>query len=473
MHSLRWKLAGALLLMVLISVGLMAFFTNLNTPRQFNDYLSRNTQRYQQNTTQSLAQYYQTNKSWENVQSVLMALLRDSSERLVVAEVNGRIVADTDNQWNGRYAGNVGLSNGSPISVSGNTIGTLYAFLNQMGMHGRGNMGGMGSSSGMMSSTSGEEQFIAQTNRSLLISGIIAGILALAVGVFLTWFFISRPLRRLAHAANQLTKGNFRHRVAASVHDEFGELAESFNTMASSLENAENERRRIIADVAHELRTPLTIIEGTVDGIQDGVFTADNERLNVIKEQTQLLTLLTSDLRDLSLAESGQLKLVLTSTDLAELIRRKILQFDAALQGKDIGIRTEIPAGVFLAAVDPARIEQVLGNLLSNAIRHTPSGGNITVGLNSAKDNESEKARPGFLISISDTGEGIAPEHLSHIFERFYRIQTSRSRGEGGAGLGLAIVQRMVEAHQGKVWVTSEVGKGATFFVWLPPGLVT
>jgi two-component system, OmpR family, sensor histidine kinase BaeS len=472
MHSLRWKVAGALLLMVAISVGLMAYFTNLNTSRQFNAYLSQNNQRYQQNTTQTLAQFYQTNRTWDNVQSVLMALLRDSSERLVLADVAGLIVGDTDNQWNGRYAGNVGLSSGIPITVSGNTVGTLYPFLNQIGMHGRGNMGGMGSSSGMMSSTSGEEQFIAQTNRSLLISGIIAGILALAVGIFLTWFFISRPLRRLAHAANQLTKGNFRHRVTANVHDEFGELAESFNTMAASLENAENERRRIIADVAHELRTPVTIIEGTVDGIQDGIFTADNERLNVIKEQTQLLTRLTSDLRDLSLAESGQLKLVLISTDLAELIRRKILQFDAALQSKGIGIHAEIPPGIYLATVDPARIEQVLGNLLSNAIRHTPSGGNIAVDLRSTKDGKTEKARPGFLISISDSGEGIAPEHLSHIFERFYRVQTSRSRGEGGAGLGLAIVQRMVEAHQGKVWVTSEVGKGSTFFVWLPSGPV-
>jgi two-component system OmpR family sensor kinase len=211
------------------------------------------------------------------------------------------------------------------------------------------------------------------------------------------------------------------------------------------------------------------VIEGTTDGILDGVFKPDHEHLDTIKEQTALLTRLIGDLRDLSLAESGQLKLELARTDIAELVRRKLSQVEVKAAEKGVQLNLNTPEKMLEIDVDPARIEQVIANLLTNAIRHTPTGGRVSVSINTAPGNAiSQIAIPSTIISVTDTGEGIATEHLPHIFERFYRAGDSRTRSEGGTGLGLAIVKQMAEAHGGKVWVKSEQGKGSTFYVALP-----
>jgi two-component system OmpR family sensor kinase len=178
--------------------------------------------------------------------------------------------------------------------------------------------------------------------------------------------------------------------------------------------------------------------------------------------------LLVSDLRDLSLAESGQLKLALAPTDLIDLVKRKAAQFEMRTREKDIELRLNLPEEAPEIDIDPARIEQVLANLMTNAIRHTPAQGNITISMRIVDGDEGHRAnRPSLMISVADTGEGIAPEHLPHIFERFYRAETSRARSEGGAGLGLAIVKQMIHAHGGKVWAESKAGKGSTFYVVL------
>jgi two-component system OmpR family sensor kinase len=238
--------------------------------------------------------------------------------------------------------------------------------------------------------------------------------------------------------------------------------------MADSLDKSEQARRRLTADIAHELRTPLTIIEGTVDGILDGVFKPEPERLGAIKEQTAHLTRLIGDLRELSLAESGQLKLELTPTDLVDLIRRKMMQFEAKAREKGIHLKLDVPAEPLRVVIDPTRIEQVLANLLANAVRHTPAGGTVTAALRTGAESPGITTNQSAVLSVADTGEGIPPENLPFVFERFYRVETSRARSEGGAGLGLAIVKQMVEAHGGTVRVESEPGKGATFFIVLP-----
>jgi signal transduction histidine kinase len=199
-----------------------------------------------------------------------------------------------------------------------------------------------------------------------------------------------------------------------------------------------------------------------VDGIQDGVFAADKEHLDSIKEQTVLLTHLVNDLRELSMAESGQLKLELQPVDLFKLTQRKLSQFEVKAQEKNIRLSLEATGDVPEIKIDPKRMEQAIGNLLSNAIRHTPEGGQITVTLN-PNNNTSKTGKNSLLISVADTGEGIPAEHL-----RFYRVETSRSRSEGGAGLGLAIVKQMVQAHGGQVWAESQPGKGSTFYIALP-----
>jgi two-component system, OmpR family, sensor histidine kinase BaeS len=470
LFSLRWKLGSALLLVVLISVGLMAYLTNRNTTTQFQQYVQSGSAAYTQRVVNNLEQYYTQRQDWSGVQEILMVSLRTSSDRLVLADNTGKIVGDTANKLVGETSISLGLTNGNLLQISDQTIGMLYLTLSSAGM-GKGYMGGrsmVGSSNSTSndSSLTPDGDFLNRVNSYFWIAGIIAIVVALLLGVFLTRQ-ITRPIMALNTGANKISDGDLDYRVKVSSKDEIGELANSFNAMAKKLDNSEQSRRRMVSDVAHELRTPLTIIQGTVDSITDGVFQPDNEHLGSIREQTVLLTHLVKDLGDISLAESGQLKLERVPTDLVDLVKRKLSQFEVNAQQKNIRLIFESEPKIPPINVDAKRIEQVIGNLLSNAIRHTPEEGQIVVSLKTTEAN-SRSENKSLIVSVSDTGEGIHAEHLAHIFERFYRVENSRSRSEGGTGLGLAIVKQMVQAHNGQVWVESAQGKGSTFYFSLP-----
>jgi signal transduction histidine kinase len=232
--------------------------------------------------------------------------------------------------------------------------------------------------------------------------------------------------------------------------------------MAASLDSSEQARRRLIADIAHDLRTPLSVIEGTVDAMLDGVFEPTPDNLSSIKEETTMLTGLITDLRDLSLAEAGQLKLETGPIDVADLVRRRINQIEVIAQKKGVAIRADLPEGLPKVTGDGKRIEQVLTNIVNNALNYTPEGGNIDVTVTP------DAGRTGITITVADTGEGIPSDQLPHIFERFYRVDEARSKKSGGAGLGLAIAKQMVELHGGKIWAESEVGKGSKFSFTMP-----
>ncbi|MFC2056619.1 ATP-binding protein [Chloroflexota bacterium] len=457
MRSLNWKLGGALLLIVVVSVGLMTYLTNLSTTREFQQYVSRGNVMYTQSLADSLEDLYIGEQGWNNIQEMLQSLPVSTSERILVTDRSGIIIADTAGEWLGKKSEDVGLSNGTPITASGQTVGDLYLLTSGgMGM-GRGHIGGRSSQTIPMVITA-EENFLDQVNDSLWKVGLIAAAVALVIGLILTRQ-ITRPVRALISGVRKLTKGELSYRVDVKSRDEIGELADSFNIMASSLEKGEQSRRQLTADIAHELRTPLTVIEGTVDGIIDGIFKLDTEHLRSIKEQVSLLTHLISDLRDISLAESGQLELNLTPTDIVELVKRMVSNYEINAIEKNVRLKLEEGTQIPEIRIDPVRIEQVISNLLTNAIRHTPSGGSVSI---TVKNGEG-----GLEISVSDTGEGIATEDLPHVFERFYRSGSSRVRKEGGTGLGLAIVKQMVEAHEGKVWVESKMGTGSIFSIFL------
>lgn len=458
MRSLTWKLGGALLLIVIVSVGLMAYLVNLSTTHEFQQYVSRGNKVYVQSLADSLGDLYGETNEWHNLQETIERLPLSTSAIILVTDSSGVIIADTSREWLGQRAEAVGLGNGTPITASGQIVGNLHLLQSDGIIMGKGHMWGQVSQIIPMVIT-GEDDFLNQVKSNLWQVGIIAAIVALIVGLVLTRQ-ITRPVRTLISGTRHLTKGELNYRVDVKSRDEIGELADSFNLMASSLEKGEQSRRQLTADIAHEVRTPLTIIDGTVDGIIDGVFQPDMEHLRSIKEQTSLITHLISDLRDLSLAESGQLKLVLSSTDIFELLRRMVSNYEIDALEKNISLKIEEPAQIPEIIIDPIRIEQVISNLLTNAIRHTPSGGSITI--------NAQNTGAGLAISIADSGEGIAPKDLPHVFERFYRSGSSRSRQEGGTGLGLAIVKQMVEAHGGNVWVKSEIGKGSIFSILLP-----
>jgi two-component system sensor histidine kinase BaeS len=464
MRSLGWKLGGALVLVALIAIGLMAFLTNLNTTSQFRSYMQSGNMMHFQNVASELGQYYSTNGSWKGVDVRLKDSIRMSGDRLVLADVNGQIVGDTANQWQGLTAESLTLSGGISVSSSGRNYGTLYTFTSSA----KGYMGGRGmmGNGAAAPAITAESALLKKLNSYLWIAGSIAFLAAIILGLIITRQ-ITRPLRSLTSGADQIARGNLNYRVSVKSNDEVGALGRSFNSMAVNLEKSEQSRQRLVSDVTHELRTPLTIIEGTVDGMIDGVFPADPEHLNTIKEQSQTLTQLVADLRDLSLAESGQLKLHKTPTDMKDLIRRKIEQFESLAAEKPVKLELLSTTVIPEIAIDTLRIDQVVTNLFTNAIRHTPANGKVTISLSSNNPTELNKA--GWIeINVSDTGEGIPSEHLPHIFDRFYRVENSRSRREGGAGLGLAIVKQMVEAHGGSVQVESEPGKGSIFTVRLP-----
>ncbi len=464
MRSLNWKLAGALLLVVAVSIGLMAYLVNVSTSNEFQQYNSQRNQGYAEEVAGVLGSFYERDQSWTEVSELLPNLLRSTGDRLVVADSDGLVVGDTGNDWVGETATDVGLTGGTAIAASGDDVGDVYLFSTFT----RGGPGYGHGAASQQSTVSNEQNFLDRVNMWLAIVAIITAVVALALGGILMWQ-ITRPVKSLVTGARQVADGNLAYRVDIKSKDELGDLGRSFNTMAANLEEAEIDRRRMIADITHELRTPVTIIDGTVDGIQDGVFPADKEHLDAIKEQTALLTRLTADLRDLSLADSGQLKLQLAATDMVDLVRRKISTFAVPAREKGIDLVSELPEEALKIEVDPGRIEQVLGNLMTNAIRHTSASGKITVSARLIdRDAVHGIEAPNLVLSVADTGEGISREHLPHVFDRFYRVEESRSRGEGGAGLGLAIVKQMSEAHGGKVWAESELGKGSTFHVALP-----
>lgn len=276
---------------------------------------------------------------------------------------------------------------------------------------------------------------------------------------------LTRPLRDVADAARRLARGDFTVRAQprpASWDRTSLALAEDFNFMAASLERLNDERQSMIADIAHELRTPLTAIQLQLEAVQDGIDPLTPAVIDRLSDETRLLSRLIADLRTLSLAEAGQLSLDLEELDLHAFLESLRSSFEARAQTKDIALRLEGAMGVTVQA-DAERLRQIVGNLLSNALRHTPQGGEMTLGL--------EESGAWATISVKDTGPGLTEEALEHAFNRFYRSGKGRVRAEGGSGLGLAIVKALTELHGGRVGAENQAEGGALFRVALPLGL--
>lgn len=334
-------------------------------------------------------------------------------------------------------------------------------FLDYLG-HSQMMQGGMGQGMGpMMRGMMGraEQDFLSAINRSLWTAGIIAAAVAFLLGLVITRQIVA-PLQQLSRAARRIASGDLSQRVTVTSRDETGELASSFNAMAEALARNEQARRNLVADIAHELRTPLSIIQGNLEAMRDGVVEATPQNLASLHGEALLLHRLVDDLGTLSLADAGQLTLHPQPVDIAQLIQGTVRSLEPQARGKSIALSVSAEADLPAIRVDADRIAQVLRNLLSNALRHTPPNGTIQV---------NGRAIPeGIQVSVSDTGPGIPPGDLPHIFQRFYRVDRSRARATGGAGIGLAVVKELVEAHGGKVWAESTPGKGSTFYFSLP-----
>ncbi len=472
MRSLWVKLMGAFALVIVVGLAVVTVLANRAAVSQFHVYISRGGQLRAQRLAPLFANYYAGNKSWQGVEDLLQAPgdegpmdrgmrgmmghgrrgmneERESpwmwgmmGDHLILVDAQGTVVADSAGELAGGQISEEDRRNGAPIIVNDEQVGTLLVAL-------------FASNEGRTL----EDQFLQSVNYSILLAGLAAGLIALVLG-FLLFRQITSPLRDLTAAAQRIAAGDLEQRVAIHTGDEIGALGQAFNTMAEALAQQEELRRHMVADIAHELRTPLSVIQGNLEALLDGVFPLSKESVVSIHEETLLLSRLVEDLWELALAEAGQLRLERASLDLAALVRQVFSSVELQATEQGVELATDLLPELPMIDGDAQRLSQVLLNLINNALRYTPAGGRITLA-----------ARPvGSLleVSVADTGQGIAPQDLPHVFDRFYRADKSRARSSGGSGLGLAIVKHLVEAHGGRIWVESEPGQGARFAFTLP-----
>lgn len=297
-------------------------------------------------------------------------------------------------------------------------------------------------------------------SEALTWAALAAGLVALILSLYLSQRIV-RPVRSMMNASQRIAEGDYDKRVQERGPDELGQLAHSFNQMAEQLGHTEEMRRQLIGDVAHELRTPLTSIKGSMEGLIDGVLPASSETFEQLLQETERLNGLVSDLQELSRVEAGAYEMDLHPVEFESLVKTVVKRLGKGFEDKSVTLTLDIPEELPRVSVDPDRIIQVLTNLLANALRYTPATGKVELSV----------FLDGNLlhISVKDTGVGIPSEHIPYVFNRFYRVDKSRSRQAGGSGIGLTIAKYLVEAHGGQIWVESQgQGQGSNFKFTLP-----
>ena len=317
--------------------------------------------------------------------------------------------------------------------------------------------GGMHMGRGRAMLGAAEQTFVATVDKSVYLGAFVAIAIA-AVAALLLARYLSRPMRELETAAENLAAGDLAHRVDIAGPAEVAALGDAFNSMADSLERAETLRRRLVADVAHELRNPIAAARAQAEGMAEGVLVTDTARLDSLVEDLQHLSVLVDDLQDLAVAEAGRLHYDLAPVDLNDLARRETERAGTTAR-KGVQVTMDAADGLLMVSADERRLSQVLRNLLTNAIRHTTAG-SVTVSLRRSVSLAE--------VRVIDTGEGIPEADLPHISERFYRADSARAARTGGAGLGMAISKAIIEDHSGTMFVESTLGTGTTVGFSLP-----
>ncbi|HAF71562.1 MAG: Sensor histidine kinase [Acetothermia bacterium 64_32] len=447
--SFGWKLIGALTITALCAVMGTYLLTTRALSTRFDEFRAQDLQLAAQDLAGLLGEYWQAQGSWAGVEKLFAAqvFVRSRGQvvyqksllgRFALVDQNLNVVACAEEGWVRRLSSErlyELASQGIPVTVGGRKVGTLVP-LDPAAL------------------TPLEQDFLRSVQRAALVGGVVALAVAAILGSLLI-VQLSAPLRRLIRATERIARGDLAHRVGIRSRDEVGQLAQAFDRMAETLQRSEAARKNLLADVAHELRTPLTVIQGNLEAMLDGVFPLSQESLAPVYEETLHLGALIEDLRVLTLAEAGHLPLSKERLDLGELVEGACEAVRPAAADEGIELAVEPEPGLLVEA-DPIRIRQVLGNLLANALRHSPKGGTIRV----RAFRQGKEA----WVEVGDQGPGIPPQDLPHIFERFYRGDPARS-GEG-TGLGLAIARELVRLHGGRIWATNK--KGAVFTFALP-----
>ena len=445
MRSLALKLTIAFLLVGVIGAVLVALFVGAQTRRQFDRFLSDS---YEEAIIERLAAYYEQNGSWQGANRVLMQDYRPQGERplpWIIVDENNAPVASSGRGLPERQINPRDLREGTPIQVDSKTVGYLVRVPFEP-------FGGQNRSL--------EELFLARVTQGIWISFVVAAMVALLVGVALART-ITNPIKELTGATTAVAQGELGRQVEVRSQDEIGELAASFNQMSTDLSNASQQRRQMTADIAHELRTPLSIILGYTESLRDGVLPPDVETFDILHDEAEHLSRLVQDLRTLSLADAGKLALNWQKLPPVELLQTVAAKYRHQAEQQNIILKVEADANLPDIEVDPGRMEQVLGNLVSNALRYTPAYGEIKL-----TAVQPDPAR--IQLAVQDNGEGIPEDVLPKIFDRFYKAEKSRQAYEGESGLGLAIARSIARMHDGVINVESIVGEGTRFTILLP-----
>lgn len=449
MRSIATKLTLAFLLVGLTGAILVAVIVQVRTRSAFNQFLLN---REQQALVNSLVQYYQRSNSWQGViRDLVETGLQDSFEsnsrdlrrdwnRFVLVGPDGMIIFSPQVRQIGQQISARDLEKSLALVSDGETIGWL---LLETGLR-------------VWVPDAAETLFLRNLTAASLLSALVAVLLALALGSLLA-YTLTRSLRELTEATVEIADGRLGKQVKVRTQDELGELAASFNKMSKDLERATQARRQMTADIAHDLRSPLSVLTGYSEALSDGKLVGDPEIYQILNQETRHLGRLIDDLRTLSLADSGELPLLLQPIAPAELLTRAANAHRVQADTCQITFTVDAEPGLPEIRVDVERMAQVLGNLLRNALRYTPQGGKIML--------SARRVGEQICLAVSDNGVGITPQDLPYIFDRSYRGDQARQSVEGETGLGLAIVRSLVEAQGGVIEVESQVGSGSTFKV--------
>jgi signal transduction histidine kinase len=457
------KLGVTFIVVILLAVGLVYGLILWSIPTQFDEYRRTSREKFATEVAALLANYREETGGWVGVGEMVLTrpyvvtLGEQSLEGKVsifdvpfgLFERDGSFIATNSWEWLNTFVrldsrgavlplDDEQLSRGIPIHVGGRREGTLVV----------GDIGNPGAA---------EAVFLSTVAESALIGGGIAIGLSLLLSTLLM-VQILRPLHALSRATERVTEGTLPDKVKLRTHDEIGRLGESFNQMLESLKRSETVRQTMTADIAHEIRTPVTIIQGTLEAILDGIYEASEESIAPIYEETLHLGRLIDDLRDLALAEAGELRLEKEPVDLVDLVQQ-VAEMAFLPREEAPKLHFNASEGLPKVLLDRKRFRQVIANLLSNALRHTPKNGDVSIRIHQVGDQ--------IEMIVADSGSGIRPIDLPHLFERFYRADPARGRS-GGSGLGLAIVKQWVEAHGGSIRAENRSGGGAQFTVRLP-----
>lgn len=463
MRSLMLKLTIAFLLVSLTGTALVAVFVGQTTTAEFDRYVL---EQMRSDFVAQASQYYQTNGSWEGVAEYFRRTeplqppppqrpedpprsppesqmpLSPGDNPFLLADQSGYTWVPAGRFGVGDQVPAAELAQGVVVKVDGKAVGTVVTVGPPPSRNAR------------------DVAYLARTYQALLIAALGATATALLLGILLART-LTRPLRELTAATRAMAKGKLKQQVSVRSQDELGELATAFNQMSADLARANQLRRQMTADIAHDLRTPLTVMTGYLESLRDGVLKPSTARFEVMYNEAQHLQRLVEDLRTLSLTDAGELLLHRQPVAPQALLEHGAAAFRHRAEQQNVTLQVNTDHGLPEINVDPERMAQVLGNLISNALRYTPEGGQITLSARQQAD--------AVVLAVQDNGVGISPEALAHVFERFYRGDASRQQQDGESGLGLAIARSLVETHGGRITANSDgIGCGSTFSIYLP-----